>query len=108
MTSTTVRLLHCDFAGCGRTCPDDQADGWTNAIYTHGCPDHGAAIAAHKAKLDDQTRGRGRNEKTTWYLTCACGWYPTPNFQTYNATRLKAAHLTHVREETAGAGTRAG
>lgn len=96
MTTTVVRLLHCDHASCDRTIPEDQAAGWGNAIYTHGCPDHAEVIAAHQAKVTSRTRGRGSSEKDTWFLVCACGWSPRPNFQVHNATRLKVAHLAHL------------
>ena len=108
MTSEIVYLMHCDHLGCDRVTPEKQADGWTNAIYTHGCPDHGALIATHQAKITDTTRGRGSKEKTTWYLVCACGWSPTPNFEVHTAARLKRVHLAHVHQETAGLAARIG
>lgn len=100
MTSTIVYLLSCDHAGCDRTTPKDTSDGWTDAIYTHGCPEHGAAVEAHRAKVTGDTRGRGSREKTTWFLTCACGWSPTPNRETHSSGRLKEEHRKHVAEAT--------
>jgi hypothetical protein len=101
VTSTIVYLLSCDHAGCTATTSEADAEGWTNAIYTHGCPDHGEAITAHKAKVTDQTRSRGSKEKTTYFLTCACGWQPTPHYEAYSARRLKEQHVKHVAEATA-------
>lgn len=101
MTSPIVYLLSCDHAGCEQTAPKDEAAAWTDAIFTHGCPDHGVPIKAHQATVTPQTRGRGRTEKTTWYLACACNWAPTPAFQVHSAARLKLAHLAHVADATA-------
>lgn len=108
MTTTLVHLMRCDHADCDAQAPkasgesyvQDRPDGWTDLIHTHACPDHGPAVAGHAAKITSQTRGRGVSEKTTWFLACSCGWRPTPNYQTYNATRLRQAHLAHVRAET--------
>ncbi len=107
MTTSTIRFMHCDHAGCDAQAPNeangyvaDRLDGWTDAVYTHGCPAHGETIAAHKATVTSETRGRGYKEKTTWYLRCACGWSPSPNFQSYNTDRLRSAHLAHVHDVT--------
>lgn len=107
MTTSTIRLMHCDFAGCDAQDPAeggyvaDRADGWVDAIYTHGCPEHGDEILAHAAKLTSDTRGRGRSEKTTWFLSCSCGWKPAQPWQTHSTDYLRRAHLAHVREQTA-------
>lgn len=104
MSTSTIRFMHCDFPGCTAQTPHPssapyvpvRSDGWTNAIHTHGCPDHGEVVATHTAKVTSQTRGRGRSEKTTWYLTCLCGWRPSPNWQTYNYDWLTRAHIKHL------------
>lgn len=108
MTTSTIRFMHCDFAGCDAQAPNeasgyiaDRPDGWTDAIYTHGCPEHGEPIAAHQAKTTSDTRGRGSREKTTWYLTCTCGWRPTPFYQTHSSRQLQEQHLKHVAAVTA-------
>lgn len=98
MTTSTITIWHCDAGGCDATAPE-KAPGWVSAIYTHGCPEHASHITAHKASLTDQTRGRGRSEKTTWYLKCACGWQPTPNWRTYTSYPLTDAHLRHVASQ---------
>jgi hypothetical protein len=98
----TVKLLtiwRCD-GPCDASAPEHTA-GWTDAGRTHGCPDHGTVIAAHKANVTYVTRGRGRSEKTTWYLTCACGWKPVPFYETYSTRWLESAHLLHVAEQFA-------
>lgn len=108
MSTSTIRFMHCDFAECTAQAPlpfgegyvADRQDGWTNAIYTHGCPEHGEAIAAHQADITSQTRGRGSREKTTWFLTCACGWKPTPHYQTHTSRWLQERHLAHVKAAT--------
>lgn len=107
MTTTLIRVMHCDFAGCTAQVPNDsngyvkdRPDGWTDLIYTHGCPEHGQAVAAHQATITSDTRGRGSREKTTWFLACACGWRPTPPYQAYSADSLKKQHLAHVHRET--------
>lgn len=109
MTTSIVRILHCDFPDCDARIEDDlhnklyvqdRPDGWTNAIHTHGCPDHGEVIAAHKADVTSRTSGRGSREKTTWYLACACGWSPTPNRATHSAAGLKDQHVKHVADVT--------
>ncbi|GAA0493908.1 hypothetical protein Ade02nite_20970 [Paractinoplanes deccanensis] len=109
MTTTLITVMNCDFPTCEAQAPKNSGgkwmlhrpDGWTDAIQTHGCPEHGDLIAAHQAKITSGTRGRGAREKTTWYLTCSCEWRPTPNWQTYNADWLRKAHLAHVHEQTA-------
>ena len=111
MSTTTLRFMNCDFAGCAAQTPKpfsegyvaNRADGWTDAIHTHGCPEHGEAIAAHQANVTSQTRGRGSREKTTWFLTCVCGWRPTPHHQTHTARWLHDQHLRHVKSLTATA-----
>lgn len=114
MTTSTAHFLHCDAAGCDAQAPYDdynklyvkhRPDGWANAIYTHGCPRHGDVILAHAATITSQTRGRGRSEKTTWFLTCACGWRSAQPWQTYNSDYLQKAHLAHVQRETAAVTT---
>ncbi|GIM88765.1 hypothetical protein [Paractinoplanes toevensis] len=108
MTTSTIRFMNCDFAGCTAQAPKphgegyiaDRPDGWTDAIYTHGCPDHGNAIAAHKASVTSETRGRGSREKTTWYLRCECGWRPNPNYQSHSTDWLKKEHLKHLAAAT--------
>ena len=95
MTTQTIQIWRCDAGGCGSTAPE-KADGWVSAIYTHGCPAHAALIIAHAAKVTSTTRGRGAKEKTTWYLTCACGWWPSPNFQTHTARWLHEQHRAHL------------
>lgn len=98
--------MHCDYAGCTaqatRPEPFGTPDGWTNAGNTDGCPDHGEPITTHKANITSQTRGRGYREKTTWYLTCACGWKSTPYYATHSSTWLRKQHLGHVKRATAG------
>ncbi|MEV0726020.1 hypothetical protein AB0I37_24980 [Micromonospora purpureochromogenes] len=98
MTTSRITIWHCDAQLCGATAPEN-AEGWTSAIYTHGCPDHGGVIASHKAALTDETRGRGSREKTTWYLRCACGWVPRPGFATHTASGLHAKHRAHVHDQ---------
>jgi hypothetical protein len=107
MTTSTISVMHCDFAGCIAQAPDesrgyvaDRPDGWTDAIYTHGCPDHGGAIAAHKATKTSRENGQGRRRATYWYLTCACGWTPDRSAK-WNSEGLHAAHLAHVAAVTA-------
>lgn len=107
MTTSTVRLMHCDHAGCDAQAPDDEKgyvadrpNGWKDAIYTHGCPEHGEAIMAHEASITSRSRGRGSRERTTWFLTCACGWQP-PHFEMDSSRRLKEQHLKHVAAVTA-------
>lgn len=112
MTNTTLRFMNCDYAGCTAQQPHplserymaDRPDGWTDAIYTHGCPEHGEAITAHRATITSQTRGRGSREKTTWFLTCACGWRPSPNYQTHSSSWLQKRHIQHVQHATAELG----
>ena len=109
MSTSTIRFMNCDFAGCTAQAPRpfgdgyvaERPDGWTDAIYTHGCPEHGPAIAAHKANIASQTRGRGSREKTTWFLTCSCGWKPTPHYQTHSSSWLQERHVKHVATVTA-------
>lgn len=98
MTTSTVTIWHCDAQLCGATAPEGTKD-WTYAIYTHGCPAHGAVIAAHRAKVVHDTRGRGSQETTTWYLRCACGWTPRPDWSKHTAAPLHAQHLAHVHEQ---------
>jgi hypothetical protein len=108
VTTSKIDFMHCDFARCTAQTPYDsralhipvRADGWTNAICTHGCPEHGEAIRAHQASITSQTRGRGRSEKTTWFLACACGWRPAQPWQTHSTDYLRQAHLDHVRTIT--------
>lgn len=106
MTTSTIRFMHCDFTGCTAQAPNsdngyvaDRPDGWTDAIYTHGCPDHGEVITAHKATKTSRDSGRGSRAKTYWYLTCACGWTPGSH-ATWNADPLHEAHLRHLAEAT--------
>ncbi len=110
MSRSTIEFMHCDHAGCtakvendrhGKLYQQQRDNGWVDAIYTHGCPEHGEQILAHMATVTHQTRGRGRSERTTWFLTCACGWRPVERWQVDSADRLKQAHLVHVREQTA-------
>lgn len=98
MTQQSITIWHCDANGCKQSAPE-QADGWTSAIYTHGCPEHGAEIEAHAATITDQTRGRGRSEKTTWFIKCACGW--RGGYETWSTGNLTMRHLLHVKESTA-------
>jgi hypothetical protein len=104
VTTSTIRFMHCDHARCAAqaACPEPfgTPDGWTRAGNTDACPAHGDAIEAHKANITSQTRGRGSREKTTWYLTCACGWHPTPHYATHSASWLRAQHIEHVRQAT--------
>lgn len=95
MTSTLITIWHCDGPGCDATAPE-KTEGWVFAPGTHGCPAHADLIAAHAAKVTSTTRGRGAREKTTWYLTCACGWWPSPNFQTHTARWLHEQHRAHL------------
>lgn len=96
VTTSTIRMWHCDIPTCEATAPE-KAGGWTDATYTHGCPDHGEVIAAHRATVTSRTIGRGAREKDYWYLACACDWRPRPNGIAYNSGPLKVAHLEHVR-----------
>ena len=102
MTTTLTRVMHCDHPGCdaqavaGPRWVAEREDGWADCVHTHGCPEHGEAIRAHWAKVTSQTRGRGRSEKTTWFLECACGWRPSPGWQTHSATGLHEQHKRHV------------
>lgn len=99
MTTEDITIWHCDANNCTASAPADTT-GWTNAIHTHGCPAHGQLITAHKAKITSDTRGRGYREKTTWYLTCACGWTPRPSWATHTYRRLEDQHLAHVQQAT--------
>jgi hypothetical protein len=99
MSRSTITIWNCDAGECGASAPEDSA-GWTDAIYTHGCPAHGTAIEAHRAKLTHDTRGRGHREKTTWYLFCACGWMPSPYYATHSSLELRRQHLVHVDRTT--------
>nr|WP_221374521.1 hypothetical protein [Actinoplanes polyasparticus] len=110
MSTSTIEFLHCDHAQCavkvendrhGKLYQQRRDNGWIDAIYTHGCPEHGGTILAHAAKLTTQTRGRGRSERTTWFLTCACGWTPSPAWQMDSTNYLRERHLAHLREQTA-------
>lgn len=97
MTTTTITFLHCDFPGCDEQTPGDAGDGWTSAIYTHGCPAHGEAIAVHEATVESWTARR-----KDWYsLKCACGWMPRPGVAAWAARELKEKHLAHVAEALA-------
>jgi hypothetical protein len=73
-------------------------DGWVVGGLVHGCPDH-PGVVDHAAILSSHTQGRGYKEKTTWYLTCKCGWTPSPSFATHNYTILKDQHRWHVNQE---------
>ena len=101
MTTERITIWHCDADQCEATAPED-ADGWTDATYTHGCPAHGELIAAHRAKVTDSTRGRGYRETTTWYLMCACGWTPRPSYAVHSYQGLKERHRAHVRAVPTG------
>lgn len=96
MTADIVRIWHCDGSACDASVPE-KTDGWADEIYTHGCPKHRDLISEHRMKLDHTTRGRGNSEKTTWYVSCACGWRPTPSYATYNYRSLQDRHRAHVR-----------
>ncbi len=100
MTRSRITVWHCDAHLCRQSAPED-ADGWADAIYTHGCPQHGDIITAHKASLTYQTSGRGSREVTTWYLRCACGWTPRPHWAKHSARLLHDAHLVHVNDQRA-------
>lgn len=100
MSTEILHVWHCDNPACSAVA-SQRTEGWTDAIYTQGCPAHGEVIAAHKASLDDVTRGRGRSEKTTWYLKCACGWAPSPRWATYTSRGLQEQHLRHVHAQFA-------
>lgn len=98
MTAQSARILHCDFPDCPRRTEALEVnaptpDGWTDAIHTHGCPDHGELIAAHKATVTDVERHR----KTYWSLRCACGWTPGLS-EPYSSRSLKVMHRVHVAE----------
>ncbi len=95
MTTSTITIWRCDAGWCSAAAPENT-DGWVSAIYTHGCPAHADRITAHAAKVTHETRGRGASEKTTWYLSCACGWRPRPNFQVHSYRRLQDQHRSHV------------
>lgn len=97
MTTELITMWRCDHPVCSAVAVEG-AEGWTDAIYTHGCPSHGSLIEAHKAKVTSDTRGRGAREKTTWYLTCACGWMPKPYFATHSYRGLATQHVAHVRD----------
>lgn len=105
MSVETVRSWVCDAFGCGIRAPEGT-DEWFNGIYTHGCPKHAAMVAEHKAKIDSSTCGRGSRARTYWYLTCACGWVPSPRWVTWNADPLREQHLIHLSatEASGGAG----
>lgn len=100
MTTEIVRIWHCDAQSCDATAPEDTA-GWTDAIYTQGCPAHGDVIAAHRANLRSSTSGRGSRQVTYWYLHCACGWTPRPDWSMHHHAHLRAQHLAHVHALTA-------
>ncbi len=99
MATSTVTIWHCDANGCDHTAPEGSG-GWVNAAFTHGCPEHAAFITEHRARITSDTRGRGRNEKTTWFLRCDCGWAPRPGYSTHNWDPLTRAHLAHVKTAT--------
>lgn len=96
MTTSTIRVVHCDFPGCTEreTCPGQRImpDGWTDEIYTHGCPTHRDAITAHAATVDCVTHRR----KDWWSLRCACGWRPQPAETLWSSRYLQELHLFHV------------
>jgi hypothetical protein len=104
---STIRFMHCDHGQCAAqaACPEPfgTPSGWTRAGNTDGCPAHGHDIEAHKANITSQTSGRGPHEKTTWYLTCACGWRSNPWWVAHSAAWLRAQHIEHVRQATSGA-----
>jgi hypothetical protein len=93
-----VAVVHCDFPACieqaARPDVNTMPDGWTSAVHTHGCPYHGAAIAAHAADVECTTR----RSKDWWSLRCACGWRPTPAAVNYSARELEKQHLLHVAD----------
>lgn len=103
MSTEILYVWHCDAPECDAITAS-RTQGWTDAIYTHGCPAHGETIAAHKATITDETRGRGRSEKTTWCLKCACGWTPGRGWATYTSRGLQEEHLQHVRAQFAQRG----
>jgi hypothetical protein len=95
MTSEILHVWHCDHPACDAVVPE-KTEGWTNAIYTHGCPAHGDVVAAHKADLTYHTHGRGRSEKTTWFMRCGCGWKPSPPYSSGTYRYMEEQHRAHV------------
>lgn len=97
MTTSTITVVHCDFPGCDERAEQFDArtmpGGWTGRIYTHGCPEHGEAIAAHAATIESETIRR----KDWWLLRCACGWRPTPGRVAWSSAVLQEHHLAHVK-----------
>lgn len=93
MTTTTAIIWHCDAGGCTRSATE-KTSGWTSAVYTHGCPDHGDVITAHKATVT------GDDRSAVWRLVCACGWVPSPSWAKHSACDLKAQHVAHVAAAT--------
>jgi hypothetical protein len=99
VTTSTITVVHCDFPGCDAQAEqfDDRTmpAGWTSRIHTHGCPEHGEAIAGHAATVESWTARR----KDWWSLRCACGWMPRPGVAAYTSRGLKAQHLAHLKAE---------
>lgn len=95
MSTSTITFVHCDFPGCDERAEQYDArtvpSGWTGRIYTHGCPEHGEAIAVHAATVECETYRR----KDWWSLRCACGWTP-PRREAWSSAGLRKQHREHL------------
>lgn len=95
MSTWTITMWRCDI--CDLEAPKD-AEGWADTIYAHGCPVHAEHVLSHKAIVDSETRGRGRQQKAIWRLRCSCGWKPEPSWDAYTSRSLVNAQRVHLRE----------
>lgn len=102
MSTQLVTMWVCDI--CALVVPA-CTDGWANAVWSHGCPEHAEHVGEHRASVREETRGRGRSEKTTWFLTCACGWVPPRRWSSWNYGPLVEQHHEHLRASRPGATT---
>ena len=93
MSRQIVTMWRCDV--CDTTTAPEYTEGWVDAIYTHGCPDHAGVVAAHVATVHPLTRKP----------RCACGWYP-PTYWVADCTEptFVAEHRVHVRTQATLAG----
>jgi hypothetical protein len=91
---TRIDIWNCDISICSQSAAEGTT-GWISASYTvHGCPAHAALVEQHKPSLTSDTRGRGSRERTTWFLTCACGW--SGGYSTWSFDPLMERHLAHL------------
>jgi hypothetical protein len=99
MTTESITIWVCNAADCDAKAPE-RADGWYDGIHTHACPGHAGTVAEHKATVSSSSSGRGSRAITRWYLTCSCGWVPSPSSTTWNYGPLTKDHLAHLRQRT--------